>query len=173
ASPETPDFIINGKPHPIGLTSRSNAARDPQQHYGIPKTQLISPEDELIDLREEQVTTAQAETETDWVMRGQTDKKPAYPSTFRIKRNRPATQGLLLIYPLNPKVAVLQNRADRLAGKLKPESRQISTVPVVGIAVSFPQIANDAKVKYFANEQFKTEYEYPEILDQDDDDPTP
>jgi hypothetical protein len=42
-------------------------------------------------------------------------------------------------------------------------------IPIIGIAVSFPENENDEKVEYAVNEQFRKEYEYPEELDQTED----
>jgi hypothetical protein len=47
----------------------------------------------------------------------------------------------------------------------RKESIMISDVPIIGIAVSFPEIENDEKIEYAVNEQFQKEYEYPEEFD--------
>ncbi len=148
------DFPVGGSTTRVGLTSRGNTARNGAA-YEISKAQLISPPDEFIDLEQSQLDKAMTETETDWIKK---DNKgvPKNPSTFRIKYNRPSTQGLLLIYPLNPSVT----ETAIVNGAKTETTRVIAASPVVGLAISFPNIANDKKVKYFVNQQFNTVYDY-------------
>jgi hypothetical protein len=90
---------------------------------------------------------------------------PEIPSRKRIKWQRESKNGLLLIYPLN------HNCQYVVDSTTKPKTLQrklISNVPIIGIAVSFPEIENDEKIEYAVNEQFRKEYEYPEELDQTD-----
>lgn len=158
-------FNVNGQHVEIGLTRRKNSAKDNewQQNYVISKAQIISPQDELIDLSKEQAEKAQQETQQDWEKK---EKKgtPTYPSTFRIKNNRPATKGLLLMYPLDPEVEYSDG-----SNKQAKKTQTITNVPIVGFAISFPHIENDEKVEYAVNEQFISEYDYDEIFDLDDD----
>jgi hypothetical protein len=153
-------FTIDGELVEIGLTRRKNSAKDWQQTYVITKAQIISPQDELIDLTEDQITKALLETQQDWIKK---EKKgvPSYPSTFRIKYNRPAEKGLLLIYPLDPKV--------EYNGSQAKDTQILTNIPVVGFAISFPNIENDEKVEYAVNEQHNSEYDYDESLDNEDD----
>ncbi|MBC7568680.1 MAG: Z1 domain-containing protein [Spirosoma sp.] len=157
------DFSIGGAPTPVGLTSRSNPSKN-TGFYEIGKSQIISPTsgDEYIDLNNEQVNQAQKETEEDWIKKGKTEKRPAYPSTFRIKYNRPSSKGLLLIYPLNP--AVEMPVPGSKPEEKKKETCIISPVPVIGLAISFPRIKNDRKIKYFVNQQYNMEYDYDDTL---------
>ena len=152
-------FPVNGVSERVGLTNRSNPSRD-TAFYEIGKAQIISPPsgDEYIDLTDEQVKRAKYETQADWIKK-ENKGEPPYPSTFRIKYNRPSTQGLLLIYPLNP---VVEESKTKIA-------RTISSVPIIGLAISFPNIENDRKVKYFVNQQFIIDYDYDDTLPEMDD----
>lgn len=82
-----------------------------------------------------------------------------------LKWQRQSKNGLLLIYPLNPNC---KHRTDETTESKKYESKTISDIPIIGIAISFPEILNDQKIEYAVNEQFKKEYEYPEELDLND-----
>lgn len=144
------DFPINGALKPVGLTSRSNSSGI-STRYEISKAQLISPPDEYIDLTNEQVVKALNETKADWIKKNNKGE-PKNPSTFRIKYNRPSSQGLLLVYALNPDVK------DSKSGT----TQTISTIPIIGLAISFPNIEGDRKVKYLANQQFRPAYDYDE-----------
>ena len=158
-------FIINGESFDVGLTRRKNAATtDRQQTYAISKAQIISPQDEYIDLTDEQIEKAQRETEQDWLNKS-SKGTPAYPSTFRIKYNRPAAQGLLLIYPLDFEVEY--NEGPK--GNKNTQNQTLANVPVVGFAISFPNIENDEKVEYAVNEQFISEYDYEDSFDTEED----
>ena len=142
----THTLMLNGQSHVIGLTTRSNAARDWPEFYHISKSQLISPEDEYIDLNQTQFDKADEQTKEDW-HKTKPDSNPSYPSTFRIKYNRPETKGLLLVYLLNPVVKVSTTKKEQV----------LATVPIVGLAISFPNIEHDEKIEYAVNEQYRPE----------------
>jgi tetratricopeptide (TPR) repeat protein len=141
----------------VGLTDRRNVSQSLNE-YEIAKSMIISPDHEMIDLSEDQIANALKETESDWVKKGRNTDKPKLPSGFRIKFNRDPANGLLLLYPLNnfPEFKTKENR------RLK-----IAEVPVVGFAISFPNIENDEKVEYAVNEQFIKELDYPDELDNE------
>lgn len=152
---DTHTLTLNGQPHTIGLTTRSNAARDWPDYYSISKSQLISPEDEYIDLNQTQFNNADEESKADW-HKTKPESDPPYPSTFRIKHNRPETKGLLLIYLLNPVVKVSTTKKEQT----------LASVPVVGLAISFPDIDNDEKVEFAVNEQFRPEFDFDDNFDE-------
>lgn len=157
-------FTIDGQPTEIGLTRRKNSANDWQQTYAVAKAQVISPQDEFIDLTDDQIEKALLETQQDWIKKKK-EGTPSYPSTFRIKDNRTAKKGLLLIYPLDPEVEYSEGSR----GNQVKKKQTLANVPVVGFAISFPNIENDEKVEYAVNEQFISEYDYDESLDNEDD----
>jgi len=156
-------FTVNGMPIGVGLTRRANVSNSPAEAYEIAKAQVISPADEFTDLNEAQLEAAKAETARDWEEKKK-NGTPKYPSTFRIKHNRPSTQGLLLIYPLDPVVEISSGR--RKDPPVPPEFQTLSTVPVVAFAVSFPEIEHDEKVEYAVNQQFNPDYDYDDTLDE-------
>ena len=72
----------------------------------------------------------------------------------------------MLIYPLNHNC---QRIIDETTEPKTIERTLISDVPIIGIAISFPEIENDEKIEYAVNEQFRKELEYSDELDKTDD----
>lgn len=149
-------FPLGEKEIKLGLTDRKNVSQN-ENDYEIAKSMIISPNHEMIDLSDEIISKAKTETESDWKEWGKKDS-PKLPSGFRIKKNRNSQNGLLLIYPLN----------NQPEFKYKNDQRvEISKAPIIGFAVSFPEIENDAKIEYAVNEQFISEFDYPDELDNE------
>jgi hypothetical protein len=147
----------------VGLTDRTNISADPAE-YEVAKYNITDHRHELIDLTDLEVQLAKTQTELDYKKEGN-DSIPEIPSRKRIKWQRSSQEGLLLIYPLNNEClhVVDPNETPKIF-----ERRKIADLPIIGIAISFPEIENDEKVEYAVNEQFRKEYEYPEELDQTD-----
>jgi hypothetical protein len=167
ARPEN-EFQFAGISEKIGLTDRTNISND-SSVYEVAKYNITDHLHELIDLSETEISNALIETKNDFDIedKDKSEKRayPDKPSRKRIKWIRKDSNGLLFIYPLN------QNCQYIVDPTTKPKILQrklISDVPIIGIAISFPEIENDEKVEYAVNEQFRKEYEYPEELDQID-----
>jgi hypothetical protein len=161
ANPED-EISLTGLKNKVGLTDRTNISTD-SMIYEIAKYNITDHRHELIDLTEEQVKYAQSQTEEDCKEEGK--GVPELPSRKRIKWARKSQNGLLLIYPLNGNC---QHVIDDTVVPKKIERKLISKKPIIGIAVSFPEIENDKKIEYAVNEQFRKEYEYPDDLDLTD-----
>jgi hypothetical protein len=162
ARPED-EFSFIGLDEKIGLTDRTNISTD-LIDYEVAKYNITDHRHELIDLNETEVEEAKMQTEADCLEEG-IKEVPELPSRKRIKWKREGKNGLLLIYPLN------QNCQRVIDDKTHPktiERKIISDVPIIGIAISFPEIENDEKIEYAVNEQFRKEYEYPDELDLQD-----
>ncbi len=157
------EFLFPGISDKIGLTDRTNISNDPND-YEVAKYNITDHRHELIDLSPAEVVSAKAQTEADYKAEGKKEV-PEMPSRKRIKWQRKSKNGLLLIYPLNHNC---QGIVDDTTDPKTTERKLISDVPVIGVAVSFPEIENDEKIEYAVNEQFKKEYEYPEELDLTD-----
>lgn len=156
-------FQFIGIGEAVGLTDRTNISKAPED-YEVTKANITDHRHELIDLNEDEVKRAKVQTEDDCKKEYNKDI-PELPSRKRIKWVRKSTNGLLLIYPLNHNC----NRVIDENTKPKTTKKElISDVPVIGIAISFPENENDEKIEYAVNEQFKKEYEYPDELDQTD-----
>jgi len=157
------DFQIGEEKVGVGLTDRAN--KSPQSgSYSIAKAMIISPNHEIIDLDSKQIANALSETTEDW-KKMEKDKTPLLPSGFRIKSNRISKKGLLLIYPLHFAPEIIDGSEPKIKKREK-----ISDVPVIGIAISFPENENDEKIEYAVNEQFLTELDYPDELDNETED---
>ena len=157
------EFEFQNITEKVGLTDRTNISSD-LTVYEVAKYNITDHRHELIDLTFDEVTNALKQTEDDY--KEQSNKeKPEMPSRKRIKWQRKSQNGLLLIYPLNHNC---QYVSDDTTDPKKVDRKLISEVPIIGIAVSFPEIDNDEKIEYAVNEQFKKEYEYPEELDLTD-----
>ncbi len=139
----------------VGLSFRKDDAQPGNPNYELVKSHIIGNFHEYIDLDNNQIETALLKTMEDRKQEGKNPEEIVHPSPLRIRENRKETNGLLLIYPLNPRP-----RAD---------AAPYSEVPIVGIALSFPYIEGDLGVLYAVNEVFiKNLYDYPEELDTED-----
>jgi hypothetical protein len=94
---------------------------------------LLSPRDEAIDLDLERYQTALMQTVQDAARTGRTEI-PASPSGPRIRAQRDPVTGLLLIYPLSPSTAQIDE-----------------DLPVIGFGISFPVSDRARTVTYRVN----------------------
>lgn len=130
--------VISGLP--VGLIRRRPFPSEQRpDRYTI--RQLVSPADELCDLTLEQRETALDKTIENW--RANPDRRPEDPPPDKPGRRearefRPITNGLLLLYPLDP-----------LHGGLGE-----SVKPVIGIVVSFPKSTTAREITYTVNNVF-------------------
>jgi hypothetical protein len=118
-------YNFNG--YPIGLTERD-------ENYLTHKAQIISPRHEFIDLTDEEYQYALDLMKMDPEREGKEISEDTIPSGPYIRGARPATRGLLLIYPLDP----------------KPLKIDIN-IPVIGLAFSFPDSKKAVKITYKVN----------------------
>jgi len=154
------EYKFKGIDVKVGLIDRTNISNDPNE-YEVTKCNITDQRHELIDLSPQEIAHAITQTELDYKEERKIDI-PEMPSRKRIKWQRSSKNGLLLIYPLNPNC---QHIIDNTTIPKTIERKLISDVPIIGIAVSFPEIENDEKIEYAVNEQFKKEYDYPDELD--------
>lgn len=147
----------------VGLIDRTNVSKD-KSVYEVAKYNITDHRHELIDLSEEDVHLAKAQTLIDLKVQNKTDV-PELPSRKRIKWQRNSKNALLLIYPLNGDCMHIVDSASK---PKKTERIKISDVPIIGIAVSFPEIENDEKIEYAVNDQFDKNIDYSDELDNED-----
>ena len=108
--------------YPVGLIVRNNETADDPLKYTVQR--LLSPTDEKYDLADGEFDQALAETRAVWQSRPpekRAKEEPKEPSGPSIRKQRPLTEGLLLLYPLDPKAAKLD-----------------FPIPVIGMGISFP-----------------------------------
>ena len=124
-------FVISGKD--VGLTRRTNVSKHLQE-YRVSKSHILSPLDEWLDLSLETRRLIIEESNVHRLANGkETDSRPS-PPILRSKRS--PKNGLLLLYPLDPK-----NIAS-------------SETPIVGFVISFPNSKLKKEVEYIANNTF-------------------
>ncbi|MFT6923339.1 MAG: hypothetical protein ACJA1C_002352 [Crocinitomicaceae bacterium] len=152
---KTPNIVDYYGELNVGLSFRKNDPSNNSQNYSLVKSHIIGSFHEYIDLTDDQLEKAFRETREDRKEEGKDPKETIHPNPLRIRSNRPESNGLLLIYPLDP----------------NPEKSNaaFSDVPIIGIALSFPYIKKDKGVEYAINEVFQKKlYDYPEELDIED-----
>ncbi len=140
----------------VGLSYRKNSASaEGGNYYDLTKAHIIGNFHEYIDLTNDELQDALELTKADRQSERKDPEKVIHPSPVRIRTHRPETNGLLLIYPLNP----------------SPDntSEPYSSVPIIGLALSFPYLKEDEKIVYAINDVFQKElYDYPDELDLED-----
>lgn len=140
------EAVIAG--HHVGLTKRSVSPglqdRVAEGLYSIRR--ILNPPDEWIDFSPAEVTEALEETRRAWRREpGRRESEPDRPSGVIVRRGRPPTRGLLIIYPLVPPGEELAAGAEVHDGAL------------VGFAVSFPHSPAAPTVDYVVNQRFLDE----------------
>ncbi len=150
-------YIFEGLNRTIGLTDRTNVSKDVKL-YEITKNNITDHKHELIDLKENEIEEAKQLT----VMDQESKNMVKIPSRKRIKFIRSSQKGLFLIYPLNQNCNHLDHQK---TGESIIIKKDISKYPIIGIALSFPEINNDEKIEYAVNEQFIKEFDYPDEFD--------
>lgn len=166
-------FIIDGEEQPVTSTYRQHARPRGEKStvkpappvppltegpYMVSRSHIISPRHEMLDLKDDQLEAAytahrEAKEEEQRKTREHARQaglpEPSFkeieielPSGRFVRDQRPPRQALLLLYPLNP----------------APAGFELDT-PIIGYAISFPRIADDARVEYAVNEVFRKEFE--------------
>lgn len=127
--------------HQTGLIERQDVQKD-SDLYWLQKANIISPEDQYIDLDSTQRDAALAATVDAWV-NGETRHKvqPTSPSGPFIRRARSPERGLLLIYPLDSSNVLL-------------DGERFTEMPIIGMAMSFPASRNRTTVEYQVNTKY-------------------
>jgi len=151
ASTATP-FTIAG--HKVGLIQRSDNTPDDNSLYMLKKSNILSPDDEQLDLSEEQKTKALTDNITAFES-GQTrsKKKPERPSGPFIRGVRSPQNGLLLIYPLDH----------------SQFEKPFTSTPIIGFAISFPESSRGqaSAIEYQVNTKYWRD-RYGEEEEEDD-----
>lgn len=127
--------------HQTGLVERQDVQKD-SDLYWLQKANIISPEDQYIDLDSTQRDAALAATVDAWA-KGETRHKvqPTSPSGPFIRRARSPERGLLLIYPLDSSNVLL-------------DGERFTKMPIIGMAMSFPASRNRTTVEYQVNTKY-------------------
>lgn len=116
----------------VGLTERENIADSSLPEYRLSKSRLLNPPDEMLDfppLIQEEIITITKERRRE---AGKPENKSRTPDGKVIREQRNSRNGLLLLYPLDPKAINAE-------------------VPVVGFGISFPNSNSARSVEYKVN----------------------
>jgi hypothetical protein len=116
----------------IGLTQRKNDADPSSLEYRLPKSRLLNPPDEMLDLSplvQEEIVNITKERRQE---AGKPESKSKTPDGKVIREKRNPRNGLLLLYPLDPKAIN-------------------SEIPVIGFGISFPSSNSAKSVEYKVN----------------------
>lgn len=126
------DLLIDRKVRGITRAVYPPEATEDQARYSIRR--LVSPVDELCDLTKQEYLDALEHTRFLWRESTRVNKpktEPDTPSGPGIRFARPKHRGLLIIYPLDPVVP-----------------KTASGMPVIGIAISFPNSTTARPITY-------------------------
>lgn len=157
-------FSTIGEYGGIGLPLRNGLTDSEVYMYHLSKNHLISRADEYKDLSDHELERARLATaqvlQDRTLPRESLEKKVMDPSSDPsppcVRAARPPQRGLLLIYPLDP------------AGAKGPwEDNLVTSMPIVGLAMSFPASRTALPVKYVANYRLWAERLGGEELDDD------
>ena len=133
----------------INLTQRSPSTdRADKIHEGLYSIgRIVNPPDEWIDFTHAEYLDAKEKTQRRWTGNpGRRKTMPSEPSGLVIRRCRPVTNGLLLIYPLEP-----------VSSELRDGDPGVTERPIMGFAVSFPWSPDAPLVDYVVNQRFVDE----------------
>lgn len=128
----------------VGLVERT-PAKDDTKTIHIRNRRLISEHHEALDLASEEYADALRRTQEHGALNDPGLTPPDSPSGHFARLVRPASRGLLLIYPLDP---------SKVFDSGDPRAKE----PIVGFALSFPQTGFPSEsVEYLANSVYLRE----------------
>lgn len=142
--------------HEIGLTKRSlldnEGAVDRLTSDGLYRIRrILSPIDEAIDFTKEEQNELLAASRAAWENNpGRRRTEPTVPSGPIIRRSRPSSRGLLLIY-------LLETPSEKHREEAKLQRVDLTSDPLVGFAVSFPASQDAPAMEYVVNQRFVDE----------------
>jgi Z1 domain len=116
----------------VGLTQRENVADPSLPEYRLSKSRLLNPPDEMLDFSpsvQEEIISITKERRQE---AGKPESKSKTPDGKVIREKRNPRNGLLLLYPLDPKAIN-------------------SEIPVIGFGISFPSSNSAKSVEYKVN----------------------
>ena len=116
----------------VGLTKRENVADSSLLEYRLSKSRLLNPPDEMLDFSpsvQEEIINITKERRRE---AGKPESKSKTPDGKVIREKRNSRNGLLLLYPLDPKSIDAE-------------------IPVIGLGISFPSSSSAKSVEYKVN----------------------
>ena len=116
----------------VGLIVRKDSSKDSKSEYRLVKSRLLSPVDEMLDFSEKVREDILQETTERRQKQGKPPSKSRTPDGKIVRAKRSPRNGLMLLYPLDPKSIELE-------------------VPVIGFCISFPSSEKAQPVEYKVN----------------------
>jgi hypothetical protein len=123
----------------VQLPYRGESDKDDDKIIMLNNRHMITEAHEGIDLTRSQKEEALKATIEDWKDAPKDRDEPQKSSPQQLRRHREATNGLLLLYPLQ----IMDDEGN-------PQNEE----PIIGFAISFPDSENAEKVKYKANNTY-------------------
>ncbi len=121
----------------VGLIERQPADNSTSTVYALRKSNIISPTDQYLDFDDAETMRALEFTRQrfrEGEIKTKDNKEPDVPNGRIVRELRPDSNGLLLIYPLDPSKAGIN-----------------SENPVIGFAISFPVSERAQPIEYMVN----------------------
>jgi hypothetical protein len=133
----------------VGCFDRNRAEDTNWSTYYIRKNHIVgNQKDEFIDLGSDLLEAALKRTKE--IKQNWGDKNYPAPEVVR-QEYRPATNPLLLIYPLNPECANIKDKEGKIINGTI--SHNLADEPFIGLAISFPgSKIGDSSVSYTVNQ---------------------
>ncbi len=146
-------FIVNEKIN-VNLIRRTQADESIGDLYYIKKSHIISPDDEFIDLTENEKELARQASIRIWRDRkGVTSGEPLRLNGDWVRNQiRKPDKVLLLLYFLNPEGAKIEDLSK----------------PIVGYAISFPGTDNDDAVTYAVHRQLLQNFDLEDVYESEE-----
>ncbi|MEH1855045.1 MAG: Z1 domain-containing protein [Nostoc sp.] len=126
--------ITNIIGYEVGLTKRNPSDSSTSKEYRLKKSRLLSPTDEWLDLSKHTRNLIIDKTRKKQEEKGKEPSSNPTPNGLYIRESRGATNGLLLLYPLD-----------------STEIDEVSDIPIIGFVISFPTSTTAKKVEYRVN----------------------
>jgi hypothetical protein len=138
----------------VNLIERTQDDKSSSELYYIRKSHIISPDDEFIDLSQNERESAHEATSRLWREKGKEGEPKRLNGEWVRNEIRKPDKVLLLLYFLNPTGAGLN----------------VSSNPIVGFAVSFPGTERDDAVTYAVHSQLLQNFDLEDIYEPEEDD---
>lgn len=150
----------NGKAFPINqnisvnLIDRTPSSESSNDLYYINKSHIISPDDEFIDLSDDELRQAREASQRMWEQKGREGLVKRLKGDWVRNQIRKPNKVLLLIYFLNPEKVP----------NTDPEK------PIIGFAISFPGTDRDDAESFMVNSQLLPQFNVYDDIENDNND---
>lgn len=138
----------------VNLIDRTPSSESADDLYYINKSHIISPDDEFIDLSDDELTKAKEASQRMWEQKGRKGQVTRLKGDWVRNEIRKPSKVLLLLYFLNPEKVP----------NTDPEK------PIIGFAISFPGTTRDDAESFMVNSQLLPQFNVNDDIDNDNND---